>query len=509
VSEHKELRQPDFPGLRLVPDESGGARIAQNCDLFNMGQLDSRAGYRHANHRRYNGGVVAIIDVQRICDYGKILVCSGWTPDPFTEIFDHTEPVDPGWGGPVGRGGYGGNRFWDKGFPPVAVAAGLPLEGIPPLLVQFAGVGSFDPDGGPITYSWNFGDGSPLDNTANPQHTFVGNAVRTVSLTVTDSEGKTDTAQLTVDTSETVVVAGGNVRYSHDGGVTWAASAGIPAGNTNWVLTLGEFIFAFRSNAAANQVDIYRSVDNGVNFALVGNIPSNAGAVLQPVVGANGRIIVPTTQMVTLDTAVGYSDDNGVTWNVSVVSLTNSLGQLLHMGGGVIACILQAGAGVAFETHISNDNGATWGADNGGFGDSVQVPRIGLLQGNRLVVAIGTPVPGSQYETRTSDDFGVTWQLRDGPQPAFQTYYAMGADGLEAILSPWAPAGIQRQSLDRGVTWANGFNFGGVVYAFKKRSDGWFAGVAGNVWFSAALPNFVLRGASGLGIIQSIAVRPE
>ena len=60
-----------------------------------------------------------------------------------------------------------------------------------PLTVQFSSSGSYDPDGQPITYSWNFGDGSPVSTQANPAHTFTAPpGVPTkyvVTLTVTDS----------------------------------------------------------------------------------------------------------------------------------------------------------------------------------------------------------------------------------------------------------------------------------------------------------------------------------
>lgn len=38
---------------------------------------------------------------------------------------------------------------------------------------------------GAFSYSWNFDDGSPLDNSANPAHTYTVNGVYTVTLTVT------------------------------------------------------------------------------------------------------------------------------------------------------------------------------------------------------------------------------------------------------------------------------------------------------------------------------------
>lgn len=50
---------------------------------------------------------------------------------------------------------------------------------------------------GAITYSWNFGDLSPVNNTASPSHTYTANGTYTVTLTVTSICG-TDTYTQTV-----------------------------------------------------------------------------------------------------------------------------------------------------------------------------------------------------------------------------------------------------------------------------------------------------------------------
>lgn len=77
---------------------------------------------------------------------------------------------------------------------PTAAAAATPFSGYLPLLVQFSSAGSFDVDGNPITYDWNFGDGSGHSSAANPSHSYAANGVYQATLTVSDGLGGFDTA---------------------------------------------------------------------------------------------------------------------------------------------------------------------------------------------------------------------------------------------------------------------------------------------------------------------------
>lgn len=54
--------------------------------------------------------------------------------------------------------------------------------------VEFDGTGSYDPEGGPITYLWAFGDGGTA-TIAKPTHKYPGAATFTVTLGVTDNSG--------------------------------------------------------------------------------------------------------------------------------------------------------------------------------------------------------------------------------------------------------------------------------------------------------------------------------
>ena len=93
-------------------------------------------------------------------------------------------------------------------FPPFAAAAASPPNGYSPLNVGFSSAGSSDPEGGALTYLWEFGDGATA-TAPNPFHTYTAAGVTTfpVRLTVTDPLGATSTASLTVVVGSTPPVA--------------------------------------------------------------------------------------------------------------------------------------------------------------------------------------------------------------------------------------------------------------------------------------------------------------
>ncbi|MFN8051968.1 MAG: PKD domain-containing protein [Acidimicrobiales bacterium] len=104
-------------------------------------------------------------------------------------------------------------------LPPTVVVNATPSSGTVPLSVAFSSVGTFDPEGTPITYQWDFGDGSPVDNNANPSHTYTAAGSYTAVLTAMD--GTTLTA-----TASTVITAGAPVNLPP----TAVATAGTTVG---------------------------------------------------------------------------------------------------------------------------------------------------------------------------------------------------------------------------------------------------------------------------------------
>ncbi|MFF3527210.1 PQQ-dependent sugar dehydrogenase [Streptomyces rubiginosohelvolus] len=85
---------------------------------------------------------------------------------------------------------------------PVARAAADKTSGPTPLAVSFSSADSADPEGGNLTYAWDFGDGT-TSTDPNPSHTYTTAGTYNPTLTVTDPEGLTGTASLVVTAGNT------------------------------------------------------------------------------------------------------------------------------------------------------------------------------------------------------------------------------------------------------------------------------------------------------------------
>jgi glucose/arabinose dehydrogenase/PKD repeat protein len=130
--------------------------------------------------------------------------------------------------------GFGGDLFYvdmDDGTvhritytaanqPPTAVITANPTNGPVPLTVSFDGTGSSDPEGNPLSYSWDLnGDGTFGDATASTaSYTYTTAGVYHPSLRVTDNQGVSDTKSVTVTAGNTAPIA---VIDSPASSVTW------------------------------------------------------------------------------------------------------------------------------------------------------------------------------------------------------------------------------------------------------------------------------------------------
>jgi len=81
-------------------------------------------------------------------------------------------------------------RYDPDNRPPIASASSSPspATGPAPLPVQFSSGGSMDPDGDPITFSWDFGDGA-ISTEPDPLHEYSAPGFYRATLTVSDGRG--------------------------------------------------------------------------------------------------------------------------------------------------------------------------------------------------------------------------------------------------------------------------------------------------------------------------------
>ncbi|SFD72171.1 ThuA domain-containing protein [Streptomyces aidingensis] len=94
-----------------------------------------------------------------------------------------------------------GNRAPIARFTADRTSGPLPLE------VAFDSAGSYDPDGQPVTFSWDFdGDGTPDSTDPAPSHTYTEAGRYTARLTVTDSEGRSAVSNLDITAGNTAPV---------------------------------------------------------------------------------------------------------------------------------------------------------------------------------------------------------------------------------------------------------------------------------------------------------------
>lgn len=131
---------------------------------------------------------------------------------PSTGDDDDDDDIPSGGGGGTGGGttgddddDIGGGGFGSTNNPPIADAGG-PYEGVSDKAITFNGNKSSDPDNDPLTYVWDFGDGSDPKDGVKVSHTF-DEGTYTVTLTVSDGDLEN------VSTAD-VTVAAGNVAPS-------------------------------------------------------------------------------------------------------------------------------------------------------------------------------------------------------------------------------------------------------------------------------------------------------
>ena len=93
--------------------------------------------------------------------------------------------------------------------PPTATINASPTNGGVPLTVSFDGSGSTDPEGRPLTYSWDLNGDQVFGDATGPTatYTYTVQGTYTARLRVTDDQGATDVASVTITAGNSAPVA--------------------------------------------------------------------------------------------------------------------------------------------------------------------------------------------------------------------------------------------------------------------------------------------------------------
>lgn len=175
---------------------------------------------------------------------------------------------------------------------PTAVASSNLSYGASPLLVNFTGDQSYDPENGELTYLWNFGDGN-TSTDANPSHNFTAGGIMTytVSLTVTDDQTQTNLTDLIISLNNTPpVINSTSIENTDFFNPNVGANLNLNAVVTDAEHTLGQLTFSWVTALVHNGHSHEEPEDNNPNTTTI-----------LPPIGCTGATYYYTVSLVVTD----------------------------------------------------------------------------------------------------------------------------------------------------------------------------------------------------------------
>ncbi|MGH2560492.1 MAG: DUF7594 domain-containing protein [Thermomicrobiales bacterium] len=171
-----------------------------------------------------------------------------------------------------------------------------------PLTIRVDGRDSSDPDGDPLTYDWDFGDGSAHETGAQVTHTYGEREKVTATLTVRDSRGATDATTIAIDAGNT------------------QPTPVISAPTTNKTFSVGETITL---SGSATDADDGALPDSALSWQVILHHDSHTHPYLPPTNGNNITFQAPAPEDLLaatnsyLEIQLTATDSNGLAKTIS------------------------------------------------------------------------------------------------------------------------------------------------------------------------------------------------
>jgi glucose/arabinose dehydrogenase len=381
-------------------------------------------------------------------------------------------------------------QFW-KIYPtgslaPTATASATPNSGSAPLTVLFSSAGSSDPYGQALTFSWDFGDGSPASTSPNLSHSYGSNGTYTATLTVGNGTSTAAaTTQVVVGNLAPVASITSPVASTYNGGdtITFAGTAtdavdgALPASAYTWKADFYKAGVAQPSYLAEVPGPFYGPVTGitGGSFQIPpdnSNTPGTFYRITMTVVDSLGL-----TTVVTRDIA-----PNLTTWSVG----SNVPGSLVFVDGTLqhtpytttdVVGIKHVLMGLPTQTVGSTRYRLNGWTDGQAISDSftsgpapatyttVLDPVASTLPSGWTSADVGSPLMAGTADYSAGDQtFYVDGSGSDiyGAKDQFHyVYQSLTGDGTivarvryQSNTDPWAKAGLMfKESPSAGATW--------------------------------------------------------
>jgi glucose/arabinose dehydrogenase/endonuclease YncB( thermonuclease family) len=380
-------------------------------------------------------------------------------------------------------------RFIDPNSPPTVSASANPTNGLLPLNVQFSSAGTSDPNGRPLTYSWDFDDGT-TSTAANPSHTFATAGTYNVTLTATNNVpasgqdtvevtagSQPPTAHISTPGASLLYKVGDTINFSGTG--TDYNGAPITGAGLSWEVIVHHcpqgschqhFLQSFSGGSGSFVVP-----DHGddVHLELQLTATNAAGLTDTDAVSINPQTVTLTFDSVPTGMTVVYDGSSGTTPRTQVTAVNSQ-----HV---LFAPSPQALGSAAF---------ASW-SDGGAQQHTITAPATNTTYRPTFNVTPATPrsvsLSGTQYaETLVSPPLNVlgdwtveAWFKDENPAGYNHdnAYIVMKGDTNQSGEAPYM-VGVAWNQLFAGVR--NGFMTNTVTYNLAA------AGVPANTWHHVA-----------------------